>query len=381
MRVICAPNALKGCLSAVDAAAALSRGARRAGTDIEALEMPIADGGDGTLEVLAKVLGGELIEKTVLGPANREVSSSYLILPDGRAVVELARASGIKLLQREDLRPLTAHTFGVGQLILDAIERGATEVILALGGSASTDCGTGLLKALGVKFLDAQGSELELGGAALKSLLLVDITAVSEKVLSTKFTVLCDVENPLCGEKGTVAIFAPQKGAQTQDLLELTLAIENFSKVISQQFSKDLANTPRCGVAGGTSSGMYAILNANLVSGFDYVAQVLGVEDKIRNCDLVLTSEGRLDSQTLDGKGPHGVALIAKRSNVPVVGLFGQYDFFARESFQDFSAIQSIANGPNSLEQMLESATERLEFGAENSVRFAQALRRSSKTS
>ena len=378
MRVVCAPNALKGCLSALDAAAALARGACRADPSVSAELLPIADGGDGTLEVLGRDLGGELIVRTVAGPLGDPVESSYLRLPEGRAVIELARASGLRLLRRDRLNAAAAHTFGVGELVLDAIKNGASEIILALGGSASTDCATGLLSALGARFLDAAGQPIELGCAALSKLASIDISAIPPSVRAAKFTVLCDVENPLCGPNGTVAVFAPQKGAQDQAILaKLSAAVQNFADVVKRQFDISLHARERCGVAGGTSAGLFALLGAELESGFDYVARLLEIERRIACADLVLTSEGRLDSQTLNGKGPHGVALIAARHDVAVVGIFGQFDFDQRELFKDFTSVQSLASGPTTLEQLIDTTTQRLEFAAESSVRLVRAASKS----
>ena len=378
MRVICAPNALKGCLSAVDAAAALARGASRVDSGVVAEQLPIADGGDGTLDVLARVLGGERVEREVTGPVGELVKASYLRLPQGRAVIELARASGLRYLLPDRLDAGGAHTFGVGELVLDAVQAGAGEIILALGGSASTDCGSGLMIALGAKLLDRHGAPIGLGGAALSKLASIDLSSIPASVRAAKITVLCDVDNPLCGPSGTVAVFSPQKGAVDQLVRQqLSAAVENFAAVVQRQFGAALQEQQRCGVAGGTSAGLSALLGAELVSGFDYVARILSIEDQIGRADLVLTSEGRLDSQTLNGKGPHGVALLAARQNVPVVGIFGQFDFEQRELFSDFTSVHSLASGPATLDQLIDTTTERLEFAAETSVRLARAMSRS----
>ena len=314
MHILIAPNAFKNSLDAAKAAEAIQNGLHKSKLQCTTSCFPVADGGDGTAALLIDYLKGEWIDTIVHDPVMREIGSSIgWIEKDKTAVIELAAASGLRLLKPGEYDPLTTTTAGTGELILEALEKNANKILLCVGGSATVDGGTGILKALGVKFLDAKGNELNELPATLSSVADIDSTSCDKRIKNTRIIILCDVKNPLLGSNGAAAIFGPQKGASKKavELLENRLA--NFNDIVLHRMGKDMSSIKNGGAAGGVAAGLNAFLNAELVNGIDYFLLATGFEEEIAKANMVITGEGSIDLQTLHGKGPFGVA--KKRKN------------------------------------------------------------------
>lgn len=322
MRVVLAPDKFKGSASAREVAGALAAGLRAARPDLEITELPVADGGDGTVAA-AVAAGFAEIQVTAAGPVGDPVGTSFALR--GRtAVVELADVTGLRRLPGPGLAPLTASTFGVGQVITAALDAGATEIVLGVGGSASTDGGAGMLQALGARLTDAGGRDLARGGAALAGLAAVDLAGLDRRIAGARFLVACDVDSPLTGPAGAAAVFGPQKGAGPAEVGLLDRALAHWAAVTARVTGRDAARVPGAGAAGGTAFGALAYLGADLVAGADLVLGLIGFDAALAGAGLVVTGEGSLDRQTLTGKAPLGVARAAARRGVPVVAVAGR---------------------------------------------------------
>ncbi len=322
MRVVLAPDKFKGSASAREVAGALAAGLRAARPDLEIAEFPVADGGDGTVAA-AVAAGFAEIPVTAAGPVGDPVGTHFALR--GRtAVVELADVTGLRRLPGPGLAPLTASTFGVGQVITAALDAGATEIVLGVGGSASTDGGAGMLQALGARLTDAGGRDLARGGAALAGLAAVDLAGLDRRIAGARFLVACDVDSPLTGPAGAAAVFGPQKGAGPAEVGLLDRALAHWAAVTARVTGRDAARVPGAGAAGGTAFGALAYLGADLVAGADLVLGLIGFDAALAGAGLVVTGEGSLDRQTLTGKAPLGVARAAARRGVPVVAVAGR---------------------------------------------------------
>ena len=317
-RVIVAPDKFKGTLPADQVAAAIAAGLRRGRGDVEVLECPIADGGDGTVTA-AVAAGFEFVPARASGPVGGPVETGYA-RKDRTAVIELAAVSGLALLS--DLAPFTATTRGVGELMRAALDAGATRLVLGLGGSSSTDGGAGLLQALGARLLDDSGDELPLGGAALLRLARIDLDGLDSRLREVELLVASDVDNPLLGEHGAAAVYGPQKGASAADVELLESALRRLAEVVRAS-GVDVANVPGAGAAGGTGYAL-AILGASFRPGIDVVLELTGLTEKLPGAELLITGEGSLDEQTLRGKGPAGIASAAAERGIRVVALAGR---------------------------------------------------------
>ncbi len=322
MRIVLAPDKFKGSASAREVAGALAAGLRAARPDLEIAEFPVADGGDGTVAA-AVAAGFAEIPVTAAGPVGDPVGTHFALR--GRtAVVELADVTGLRRLPGPGLAPLTASTFGVGQVITAALDAGATEIVLGVGGSASTDGGAGMLQALGARLTDADGRDLARGGAALAGLAAVDLAGLDRRIAGARFLVACDVDSPLTGPAGAAAVFGPQKGAGPAEVGLLDRALAHWAAVTARVTGRDAARVPGAGAAGGTAFGALAYLGADLVAGADLVLGLIGFDAALAGAGLVVTGEGSLDRQTLTGKAPLGVARAAARRGVPVVAVAGR---------------------------------------------------------
>ncbi len=324
MKIVVAPNAFKGSLTASQAAAAIARGVRVALPDAEIVEVPVADGGDGTVEALVSANRGEYRSVEVQGPLGDPVTAQYGLIDSKRTgVVEMATASGLTLIPSERRDPRRTSTYGFGQL-LDAVRRdGVSRVIAGIGGSATNDGGAGMAQALGYRLLDAQGGDLEPGGAALARLERIDSSGFGRGWSSVKVKVASDVTNPLTGPLGASAVYGPQKGADEEMILELDAALGRLATVIERDLGKRVADVPGAGAAGGAGAGLLAFLDADLVPGAPLVVDAAGFDAKLAGADLVITGEGQVDEQTAYGKAPGEVAKRAKAAGVPVVLLAG----------------------------------------------------------
>ena len=371
MKVVIAPDSFKESLSAAQVAAAIARGWASVFPDAELLLLPMADGGEGTVDALLASLGGERREQQAQGPLGEPVIAHWGLLADGSAAIEVAAASGLHLLEPAQRDVCRASSRGSGELLLAALDAGAKRIVLGLGGSATNDGGAGLLQALGVRLLNAQGQELAAGGAALAQLVRVDCSGLDPRLHEVEILVAADVDNPLCGPRGASAVFGPQKGASLYDVDLLDAALAHFADCTAQALGKDWQQEPGVGAAGGLGFALKAYLGASFCPGIQLVAQIAGLAEAVVGADLVITGEGRLDSQTLHGKTPAGVAEIARQAGVPVIALAGSLG----EGYQalygvGIDAAFSLAPGPISLQQAMLSGAAELEARSCDLARF-----------
>ena len=344
MRVVVAPDKFKGTLTAERAAAAIVTGLKRARPDAEVVTLPVADGGEGTVEAVLAA-GGTRVTARVLGPTGQPVDAD-LALIGGTAVVEMAQASGLRRLPGGVPAPRTATTYGTGQLIRAALDHQPRRLVLGIGGSATTDGGAGMAEALGVRFLDAEGKELPWGGAALLRLARVDTAGLDPRLAGVEVVVACDVDNPLVGPEGAAAVYGPQKGATPEDVLLLDSALRRYARVLAEDLGIDVAGRPGAGAAGGLGAGAMAFLGATMRPGIDLVLELVGFDQAVQGADLVVTGEGALDAQSLRGKAPLGVARAAAEHGVPVVALAGTVAVAAHQAraagFEEVHALTDL---------------------------------------
>lgn len=325
MKIIIAPNAFKNSLSAPAVATALEEGIRLSGYAGELVCCPVGDGGDGTGGLLARYLGAVMMSAAVTDPLGRAVEAPFgWVKETATAVIELADASGLRLLRPEEYDPLVADTAGCGQLIKAALDLGAGELLLCIGGSATVDGGTGILKELGIRFYDAQGIALQQFPKDLVKLHAIDATGLDPRLRNIRIIMLCDVKNHLCGTKGAAAVFGPQKGAGMDEVRLLEAALQQLRQVVMQQGGPDIDALESGGAAGGVAAGLSAFCNIDIVDGIDYFLKKIDFDQKLEGADRVVTGEGAIDHQTLEGKAPFGVAVMAKLKNIPVIGVAGK---------------------------------------------------------
>lgn len=322
MKIVIAPDSFKGSLTAVEVSNAIGQGVREIFPEAEIVKIPMADGGDGTVQCLVNATGGEILKEKVTGPLGDEVLASYGILGDKKtAVIEMAEASGLTLVPENKRNPLITTTYGTGQLIKAALDQGCRKMIIGIGGSATNDGGAGMVQALGVKLLDKDGKEISFGGGELKNVFRIDTKYLDNRLSQTKVLIASDVSNPLCGPKGASRIYGPQKGATPEMIEELDDSLAYFAKIIKRDLNKDVRDIPGAGAAGGLGASLIAFLDAELKPGIEIIIEIVKLEQAIKDADLVITGEGKIDSQTIYGKAPIGVAKIAKKYNIPVIAV------------------------------------------------------------
>jgi len=363
MRIIIAPDSFKGCLNALKVAQAMRRGIQRVYPESVIDMIPMADGGEGTVEAILSAVRGVEVKVNVTDPLGRPIEASYGLIDNGStAIIEMAAASGLTLLSDEEKNPSITSTYGTGLLIRDALERDVNKILLGIGGSATNDGGAGLAVALGVKLLDSQGKELPPGGVALAKLANIDMSEINPHLSKVEIEVACDVQNPLCGPEGASAVYGSQKGASPEDIQELDTALRNFGERLSTVAGKSLLELVGGGAAGGLGAGAVGFLGAQLRPGSQIVLEVSNADEKIQYADLVLTGEGRTDFQTAYGKVPVGVAALAKKYNVPVLAISGSVEG-SPDLLSDQGVVScfSISEGPTTLEEAFTNAEEQLE--------------------
>ena len=371
MKIVISPQAFKGSITAMNAAKAIESGVKSVMPDCETVLIPIADGGDGTLETLIDVMGGDIITEKVTGPLGSKVKANWGALSDQKtAIVEMASTSGLTLIKPKDLDPYKATTYGLGEIISKALDKGYREFIVGIGGSATNDAGAGLAQALGIKLLNSSGKEIELGGFNLKHLDTIDMSGLDPRILESKFNVACDVDNPMCGPEGASAVYGPQKGASQEMITVLDSALQHFSHVVHRDLNKEVKHMPGAGAAGGLGGGMVAFLNASLKKGIDIVLETLEFDEKIEGADLLITGEGQMDFQTVFSKAPIGAAKVGKSKNIPVVSLSGslgaEYELVHDHGID---AAFSILPRPMTLEEASENAHELISKTTEEIIR------------
>ena len=322
MKIVVAPDSFKGSLTALEVSDAIEKGIREVFPEAEIIKIPMADGGDGTVQCLVNATGGKILEEKVIGPLGNEVWAFYGILGDRKtAIVEMAAASGLTLVPENKRDPLITTTYGTGQLIKAALNQGCRKMIIGIGGSATNDGGAGMVQALGTKLLDKDGEEIGFGGGELKKIVKIDISCMDKRLSDIKVLVASDVNNPLCGPQGASRIYGPQKGATPEIIEELDESLAYFAELIKRDLHKDIKDIPGAGAAGGLGASLIAFLNAEFRPGIEIMIEAVKLEQAIKDADLVITGEGKIDSQTIYGKAPIGVAKIAKKHNIPVVAV------------------------------------------------------------
>jgi glycerate kinase len=372
MKIVIAPQSFKGSLSSREVANAMALGLRRVLSDAELVLLPMADGGEGTVNALVSATGGTLRQNEVTGPLGDRVTASWGILGDGTtAVIEMASASGLTLVPPGRLNPMVTTTYGTGELIRAAIEVGCRHLIIGIGGSATNDGGAGMAQALGASLQDRQGNELPPGGAALSQLQRVDISKLDKRLAACKVTVASDVNNPLYGRQGASWVYGPQKGATEEMCRLLDEALKNYAKIIKHDLGVDIADMPGAGAAGGLGAGLMAFLGAELKPGIDIICEAVGLSEHLKGADLVFTGEGRIDAQTIFGKTVAGVATRASAAGVPVIAIVGELAISNEElSMHNINAALSITPGPISLEESFANASRLITEATERSLRL-----------
>lgn len=373
MKVLIAPDSFKESLSARAVAEAIAAGWARVYPDAELLLCPMADGGEGTVDAVLAATGGERQQTEVSGPLGDPVQATWGLLPGQRAVIEMAEASGLHLVEPARRDVLTASSYGTGELIRAALDAGVRRIVLGLGGSATNDGGAGLLCALGVRMLDVDGRDLPAGGAALARLRHIDLTGLDTRLAQVEVLVAADVDNPLCGPRGASAVFGPQKGANPAQVAQLDAALGHYADVMTATLGEDLRDQPGVGAAGGLGFAAKAVLKAAFRPGIQLVAELAGLAEALQDADLVITGEGRLDGQSLHGKTPVGVARLARAAGVPVIALAGSLgEGYQRLYAEGIGAAFSLAPGPLSLEQAMAEAGPQLSARAADLARLWQ---------
>ncbi len=365
MRIVVAPQAFKGSLTAVQAAGAMARGVREAAPDAEVVSLPVADGGAGTVRAMVAAAKGTIVETDVRGPLGEPVTAEWGRLDDGTAVIEMAAASGLALVPANRLQPLNAGTFGTGELIRAALDAGCRKIIVGLGDSATSDGGAGMAAALGVRFLDSNDNDIPPGGAGLEQLDRIDVSGLDPRLKDATVFAACDVTNPLYGPEGAACVYGPQKGAAPDGVKRLDAALRRYANIVHRDVGVDVSALPGGGAAGGLGAGLVAFLGAELRSGIDLVAGVVGLDGHLKNAGLVLTGEGRLDAQTARGKAVAGIARRAQEAGVPVIALTGRlgegyqalFELGIRQVVGITPPDMSIAEGMRQAAVLLEQAT------------------------
>lgn len=371
MNIVIAPDSFKESLTALEVAVAIKTGFERIFPNAEYQLVPMADGGEGTVQSLADATQGSLQKIAVIAPLANTVEAFWGLSGDKQtAFIEMAAASGLHLVAPEQRNPLVTTSYGTGELIKAALDRGVKKIILGIGGSATNDGGVGMLQALGIRFLNAQQQEIGFGGEQLAFISQIDLSALDPRLAQVEIEVACDVNNPLCGEYGASAIFGPQKGATAAMVEQLDKALAHFAQVVKSQLGKEIALHAGAGAAGGMGAGLLLLPNVRLKSGVQIVMEATHLQDKISQADLVITGEGRMDAQSIAGKTPIGVARLAKELNKPVIAIVGSL----REDYSvvyqhGIHAVFPIIRQLSSLDELLKQGKENLISTAENVAR------------
>ena len=324
MKICIAPDSFKGSLTALQAAECIEKGMKKGMKGLKFVKVPMADGGEGTVQAIVDATGGRLVRKLVSDPLGRRIKAAFGVTGDGgTAVIEMAAASGLALLRPSERNPMTTSTRGTGELIKAALDIGVKHILVGIGGSATNDGGTGMARALGARFLDRRGRDILEGGGSLRNLAGIDMSGFDPRVSRVRFDVACDVTNPLCGPKGAASVYGPQKGATADMVMELDKGLKRMAEVIADCMGIKISQVPGSGAAGGLGGGLMAFCGAKLRPGVDIVIDSVRLAEKVRKCDLVVTGEGRMDGQTVYGKTPAGVARVARENNKPVIAICG----------------------------------------------------------
>ncbi|MBC7399229.1 MAG: glycerate kinase [Mucilaginibacter sp.] len=362
MNILIAPNAFKNSLDAQSVAEAIALGLQQSKLDCKCQLFPVADGGDGTGSLIIKHLNGALINTPAHDALGRPITAPLGLIDDGRtAVIEMADASGIRLLKTTELSPMLTNTFGTGELIKAALDKGVTKIFIGMGGSATVDGGMGILHALGIEFLNEAGEPLKPIPAALINIAAINTSNLDKRIPTCEIIILCDVDNKLLGAEGAVAMFGPQKGATTADVIQLDAMLVKLAAIALQQTGKDMTTIKHSGTAGGAAAGLYVFLNAKLVSGANYFLELTNFNSVLQSADIVITGEGSIDEQTLQGKAPAAVAAAAKNKSLIVIGVAGTVPSAHSEALKQlFDQLLSINTKPVDLQTALKNTRQNL---------------------
>ena len=372
MKIVIAPDSFKESISASEVANAIEAGFVKIFPNAEIFKLPVADGGEGSTDALISATQGRYFSTSVMGPMGKTIDASWGMLGNSQtAVVEVAKACGLSLVPLENRNPMIATSYGVGELILAAVNEGANHIIVGLGGSACNDGGAGMLQALGVRLLDISGNQLNRGSGSLSSLSSIDLRAMDSSLQGVSFEVACDVDNPLLGPQGASVIFAPQKGADSEMIAQLDANLTHYSDIITSTIKKDVSEVPGSGAAGGIGSAFLAFLNAELKSGINIILDAIDFEHQIKGADLVITGEGRFDSQSIRGKAPIGVAKSAKRNRCLVFMIAGSVEDDERLIYKnDIDRVFSVVSKGLTLEQALANPSESITLTSISAAKY-----------
>ena len=372
MKFVLAPDSFKESLTAKEVADAMEVGIKKIFKDAECVKVPMADGGEGTVQSLVDATDGKIYEVVVTGPLGNKVNAKYGILGDGQtAVIEMAEASGIHYVKKEDRNPLITTTFGTGELIKSALDKGVKKIIIGIGGSATNDGGAGMLQALGAKLLDKDNKEIPFGGGGLSELVKINLDDFDKRIKEVEIEVACDVSNTLTGKEGASAVFGPQKGATEEIIKILDENLHHYADIVNKTIGKDMENQKGSGAAGGLGFALLAFCDGKLNRGIDIVIKYADLSEKMKGASYVITGEGSIDSQTKFGKTPFGVSQVAKQYDIPVIGIAGNVGEGIDELYDlGFDSILSIMPGVVTLDKALSNAKENIENTLENVARL-----------
>lgn len=376
-KYVLAPDSFKESMTANEVCQAMTVGIKQADPQAKIINVPMADGGEGTVDSMVAATHGQKIYQTVIGPLGKKIRTYYGLLGNqSTAVIEMAKASELELVPTEQRNPLLTTTYGTGQLVLDAIKNGADKIIVGLGGSATVDGGAGMAQALGAKLLNQEGKEITFGGGALANLTTIDCSKIKPALKKVQIILASDVKNPLLGPQGAAAVFGPQKGANPQMVRQLEANLKHYSNIIERDCYRKVAKVPGAGAAGGLGAGFLAFTNAVMEKGIDICIQVTKLAQKMKNADYVFTGEGGTDFQTKFGKTPYGVAQVAKKQHIPVISLAGNLGKGIDQLYQEgFTAFFSIVPGPCQLASALKEGPKNVIRTTANIVRLLQKNR------
>ncbi|EHS54801.1 glycerate kinase family protein [Paenibacillus sp. Aloe-11] len=371
---VLAPDSFKESMTAKEVCIAMEKGLRKVYPAANYVHIPMADGGEGTVQSLVDATGGQLRYLEVTGPLGEPVTAAYGLLGDGTtAAIEMASASGIHLVNKDNKNPLKTTTYGTGELIRECLNQGIRKIIIGIGGSATNDGGTGMAEALGARFLDAKGNTLPRGGGSLGELASIDISSLDARLQQVQLIVACDVTNPLCGEHGASHVFGPQKGATPEMVQQLDANLAHYADVVKRQLGKDVRDLPGAGAAGGLGAGLLIFTQASLQKGIEIVIEYTGLKQKLANADIVFTGEGGIDFQTKFGKTPYGVAQVAKQSGKKVIAVAGYVGEGIDTLYQEgIDAVFGIVPGASELGKLLVEGPQNIERTCENIARVLQ---------
>ena len=374
MKIVIAPDSFKESLTALEVAEAIEAGLKKVLPDAEYVKVPMADGGEGTVQSLVDATEGRLISAEVCAPLGNKVKAEFGLSGDGRtAIIEMAAASGLHLVPPEARNPLRTTSYGTGELICAALDEGVEKIIVGIGGSATNDGGAGMLQALGALLLDAHHQPIGAGGGCLQDLAAIDLSGLDKRLAGVEIVVACDVDNPMCGEKGASAVFGPQKGATPEMVQALDSGLQHFADIAARDLGLDIQSPAGAGAAGGMGGGVLLLPDARLQAGVKIVMEAVGLAEKVQDADLVITGEGRMDAQSVHGKTPIGVAHTAKAFGKPVIAIVG----CLREDYevvyaQGIDAVFPIIRQLGSLEEILQHGRDNLVSAAQNVARIYQ---------